>query len=170
MGAPATPDRGERVRTPGDVLADLSALETAQDALTKLVQMLELEPMGGRPDGRATWDDVIAYVAKALGTRTLALEAVKRRTAHLAAAVGLPEGDTPWPIALGQVLRLTEEAQATAQTRANLLELHQPRNYSGGGYHGGTVRRCITCAVPGPNNLRRADWPCATAVALGVTE
>jgi hypothetical protein len=49
-----------------------------------------------------------------------------------------------------------------------LLTLHRPRIYPAG--RGQTVTRCISCAVPSRSrDLRRADWPCATARALGVT-
>lgn len=65
-------------------------------AKTRLVELLGLEPMGGRPDGLATWDDVIAYVAKALGTRTMQGQTIRRRTDQLAAALHAPDSAT-WP-------------------------------------------------------------------------
>ena len=71
-------------------------LAFAEAAKGALVKLLELEPMGGRPGGRATWDDVIAYTAKALGTRTLALKTVRRRGDQLAAALYAPDAAT-WP-------------------------------------------------------------------------
>jgi hypothetical protein len=50
----------------------LERLAFAEAAKKALVKLLELEPMGGRPGGRATWDDVIAYVAKLKGGHQLA--------------------------------------------------------------------------------------------------
>jgi hypothetical protein len=71
-------------------------LQAAQDAKRELVRLLELEPMGGRPHGRATWDDVIAYTAKALGGRRLANANTRRRGDELAAALHAPDSAT-WP-------------------------------------------------------------------------
>jgi hypothetical protein len=86
------------------------ALRDAYVARDQGGALLELEPMGGRPDGRATWDDVIAYTAKALDSRAMAHATVKRRTAQLAAAVDLPEG-TSWQEALAEVQRVYRRAE-----------------------------------------------------------
>jgi hypothetical protein len=85
-------------------------LAFAEAAKKALVKLLELEPVGTRPDERATWDDVIAYTAKALDSRAMAHATVKRRTAQLVAAVDLPE-DTSWPEALAEVQRLYRRAE-----------------------------------------------------------
>ena len=88
-------------------------LDFAEAAKRALVKLLDLEPMRGRPDGKATWDDVVGYVAKALGTSTMLLATVERRTAQLAATVDLPEG-TNWPTALAEVRRLHDRAEDSA--------------------------------------------------------
>jgi hypothetical protein len=71
-------------------------LEFAEAAKKALVGLLELEPMGGRPDGRATWDDVIAYVAKSKDGHALANANTRRRGEELAAALHAPDSAT-WP-------------------------------------------------------------------------
>lgn len=53
---------------------------------------------------------------------------------------------------------------------ADARKFHHPRSYGGGGYGGGKRVRCVSCAVNGPNGLRRADWPCPTAVVLGIDD
>lgn len=71
-------------------------LAFAEAAKKALVDLLELEPMGGRPDGLATWDDVIAYVAKLKGGHRLANANTRRRGDELAAALHAPDSAT-WP-------------------------------------------------------------------------
>jgi hypothetical protein len=74
----------------------LERLAFAEAAKKALVKLLELEPMGGRPGGRATWDDVIAYVAKLKGGHQLANSNTRRRGEELAAALHAPDSAT-WP-------------------------------------------------------------------------
>lgn len=85
----------ERARARGRAL-------TAETARAELIRLLELEPMGTRADGVATWDDVVAYVAKALGTRAMQGAAIRRRTAELAAVLHAPDGAT-WPELMAMV-------------------------------------------------------------------
>jgi hypothetical protein len=95
----------------GHALTAAGRLEAAEVARDVLAALLELEPMGDRPDERATWDDVIAYTAKALDSRKMTHATVKRRTAQLVAAVGMPEG-TSWPEALAEVMHLCQDPEA----------------------------------------------------------
>ena len=68
----------------------------ADEAYDELVRVLELEPMGDRPDGKATWEDVVYYTMKARSSLAMTNRSVARRSKQLAAALGMPE-DTPWP-------------------------------------------------------------------------
>lgn len=72
----------------------------------------------------------------------------------------------------GDVLADGARLEELEAERAALLAIHRPRRYGRGAYsarpEGRTVVRCIACAENGPNGLRRADWPCATARTLGV--
>lgn len=86
----------EQALARGRALTAAGRLEAAEAARAELVKLLELEPMGGRPDGAATWDDVIAYVAKALGTRSGLLATVDRRTGQIGSALHAPDSAT-WP-------------------------------------------------------------------------
>lgn len=68
-------------------------------------------------------------------------------------------------VALSATAQQAEEAKrATGTTRADLLKLHRPRRVAGGRV------RCTECATYVNGALRRMDWPCRTACALGVTE
>jgi hypothetical protein len=96
---------------------------TATQARDELVRLLDIEPMGGRPDGVATWDDVVAYTAKALGTRTLALRTVERREAALAAALGASH-DTPWPVLVERAREVSTPTRF-GQMVARLVALHR---------------------------------------------
>lgn len=141
----------------GPAPAPVTSAFSADDARGALVELLQLEPMGGRPDGRATWDDVVAYTAKALGTITVTQAAVRRRAKLLADAVGNVDDPPSWPHALGRVLELMVERKA-------VLAIHRPRRMSNG------VVRCVECGEWGGRELRRMPWPCRTARAMGVRE
>lgn len=58
---------------------------------------------------------------------------------------------------------MTTTERATGTTRDDLLRLHRPRKVAGGQV------RCTECAVYVSGALRRMDWPCRTARALGVS-
>jgi len=68
---------------------------TPDEALAEIVRIFDLEPMGTQPDGKATWDDAVAYVAKRAGTARSALDTIARRNEWLAEALGVP-ADTPY--------------------------------------------------------------------------
>lgn len=89
------------------VRAQAIALREAYQARDILVAMLGLEPVSGRPGGRATWDDVVTYVGKALGTRDLLMRTVERRSRYLADALGVEHG-TLYPTMLTRVRELVE--------------------------------------------------------------
>src|SRR6187549_707099 len=92
--APARhPGQGAGMSAPdGDAVIEWLAqqareLREARQARDILVYMLGLEPVAGRLGGRATWDDVVDYVAKVQGSRDLAMDTVRRRQHLLAAAL-----------------------------------------------------------------------------------
>jgi hypothetical protein len=57
---------------------------------------------------------------------------------------------------------LADALKRNRELKAALLELHRPRKVAGGQI------RCTECAVYVSGALRRMDWPCRTARALGV--
>jgi hypothetical protein len=92
-------------------------LAFAEAAKAALVRILDLEPMAGRPNGLATWDDVLDYTAKLKGGHRLASANTARRGAQLADALSLPEA-TPWPQLLERVRQLAgTSTEATARER-----------------------------------------------------
>jgi hypothetical protein len=90
-------------------LADqVRELQAAQDAKRELVRILELEPMGGRPDDRATWDDIIAAVAQVAELRTLRGNAIQRRAEELRTALHAP-GSATWPELVAMVVNNVDQ-------------------------------------------------------------
>jgi hypothetical protein len=68
-------------------------------------------------------------------------------------------------VALSVTTQEAEEAKRElGTTRAELLELHRPRKVAGR-----EEVRCTECAGYVSGALRRMDWPCRTARALGVS-
>lgn len=64
----------------------------------ELIRVLEL-------DEDMSWNDIIAYAAKAKASLRMSNAAVQRRTEQLAAVLGMPVG-TSWPAALSMVRHL----------------------------------------------------------------
>lgn len=85
---------------------------TADTAAVRLAELLGLADMAH--GGPVTWDDIVAYTAKALGTRSMALTAVHRRTIALTAALGAPD-DSTWPELITRVRWQTSVVNAAAE-------------------------------------------------------
>jgi hypothetical protein len=89
----------------------------AERALVALRKVLDLDDVAGRP---GTWDDVVAYAAKAKGSARMSNDTVKRRTVQLAEALDARTalGETPsWPALLGVARKLVEQADEAVGTQ-----------------------------------------------------
>lgn len=100
----------------------------------RLIEVLELGERGGGGDW--TWDDIVAYTAKAKGSLAMTNETVRRRTAQLAEALGHPDpAAATWP----EVVRLVTAARdqlADADARRTLGGRARPVTP---GWAGGTL-------------------------------
>jgi hypothetical protein len=74
-------------------------VERARDELASILDL----------DVEASWDDIIAYTAKAKGSLRMANAAVKRRSVLLAEALHMDPSTTSWPRLLERVKELMND-------------------------------------------------------------